>query len=100
MTGVLTLVSCGIVVGMTLALRRQLAMAFSNDPQVIAVTAAAMPILAASLLGDGVNCACSGALTLRAVFQSVSGNLSCRVGRQLGDAAIGMLRACAILSGR
>ena len=60
MTGALTLVSCGTLVGLTLALRRRLAMAFSNDPQVIAVAAGAMPILAASLLGDGVNCACSG----------------------------------------
>ena len=60
-TGMLTLASCGTLVCVTLALRRQLASAFSNDPQVIAVAAGAMPILAASLMGDGVNCACSGA---------------------------------------
>jgi Na+-driven multidrug efflux pump len=58
MTGVLTLVSCRTNVGLTLTLRRQLAMTFSNNPQVIAAAAAAMPILAASLLGDGVTCAC------------------------------------------
>ena len=61
MTGIMTLVSCLTLMGVALALRRQLAMAFSNDPQVIAVAAAAMPILAGSLLGDGVNCAASGA---------------------------------------
>ena len=60
MTGIMTLVSCLTLMGVALALRRQLAMAFSNDPQVIAVAAAAMPILAGSLLGDGVNCAASG----------------------------------------
>ena len=61
MTGIMTLISCLTLVCVALALRRELAMAFSNDPQVIAVAAAAMPILAGSLLGDGVNCAASGA---------------------------------------
>ena len=63
MTGIMTLVSCLTLMGVALALRRQLSMAFSNDPQVIAVAAAAMPILAGSLLGDGVNCAASGVLS-------------------------------------
>jgi hypothetical protein len=80
-TGALTLVSCGTLVGLTLALRRQLAMAFSNDPQVIAVAAAAMPILAASLLGDGVNCACSGALVFQALLFVWNQSLRCLFGR-------------------
>lgn len=40
--------------------KRQLALAFSRDPDVVALVVATMPILALALIGDGVNAACSG----------------------------------------
>ena len=56
----LTVVVSGIGCANTLLLRRQLALAFSSDPEVVATAGATMPILASALVGDGINAVCSG----------------------------------------
>lgn len=70
-TAAFTLVSSGGCCLVAMLLRRQLVAAFSDDQAIEALVVATMPIFAASLLGDGINAACSGVI--------------CGVGRQVAS---------------
>lgn len=56
----LTVTATGACCMTALLLRRELALAFSSDSGIKALFVSVMPILAANLIGDGVNATCSG----------------------------------------